>query len=115
MIFPRAGDGVPRHPSQLYQAGMEGLLLFGLMLAASRSPRLRAHFGALTGLFLAGYGLARIVGEFFREPDAFLGYLWAGATMGQILSLPMILAGTGLMAWSLRRPAERRAGSERHA
>ncbi len=98
MVFPRAGDGIPRHPSQIYQALMEGLLLFLLVFITSRSPATRARFGLLTGLFLAGYGVARTIGEFFRAPDDFLGYLWAGATMGQLLSIPMILAGLLMMA-----------------
>jgi phosphatidylglycerol:prolipoprotein diacylglycerol transferase len=101
MIFPRADD-VPRHPSQIYQALMEGLLLFLLMWVLSRRQPIRARFGLLTGIFLIGYGIARIIGEFFREPDAFLGYLWQGATMGQILCIPMILAGIGLVAYSRR-------------
>ena len=84
MIFPRAPNSLPRHPSQLYQALMEGLLLFLLVWVASRSVALRARFGFLTGLFLAGYGVARSVGELFRQPDDFLGYLWEGATMGQL-------------------------------
>jgi phosphatidylglycerol:prolipoprotein diacylglycerol transferase len=105
MIFPRDPDQIPRHPSQLYQAFMEGLLLFLLVFLCSRSERIRARFGLLTGIFLIGYGVARIIGEFFREPDPFLGYLWHGATMGQILSFPMILAGAGLAAYALRRPA----------
>jgi phosphatidylglycerol:prolipoprotein diacylglycerol transferase len=60
----------------------------------------------LTGIFLMGYGVARIIGEFFREPDPFLGYLWEGATIGQLLSLPMIVAGLGLAVWSRRRQKE---------
>jgi phosphatidylglycerol:prolipoprotein diacylglycerol transferase len=84
---------------------MEGLCLFLLVFALSRSERVRSRFGVLTGVFLIGYGVARIIGEFFREPDAFLGYLWQGATMGQILSFPMILAGAGLVAYAMRRPA----------
>jgi phosphatidylglycerol:prolipoprotein diacylglycerol transferase len=105
MIFPRDPLQVPRHPSQIYQALMEGLLLFLLVFAASRSERVRARFGLLTGIFLIGYGIARIIGELFREPDPFLGYLWHGATMGQLLSFPMILAGAALAAFALRRPA----------
>jgi phosphatidylglycerol:prolipoprotein diacylglycerol transferase len=105
MIFPRAGDGIPRHPSQIYQALMEGLLLFLLVWIASRRVELRARFGFLTGLFLAGYGVARSIGELFRQPDDFLGYLWEGATMGQLLSIPMILAGIALMV--LARPVPR--------
>ena len=96
MVFPGAGPD-PRHPSQLYQAGMEGLLL-GLLLAALCSrPAIRARLGTLTGVFLVGYGVARSVGELFRQPDAFLGFLVAGATMGQLLSVPMALAGIWLI------------------
>jgi phosphatidylglycerol:prolipoprotein diacylglycerol transferase len=96
MIFPRGGD-IPRHPSQLYQALLEGLLLFLVMLAAERRAALRDRFGVLTGVFLIGYGLARITGEFFREPDQFLGFLPGGLTMGQLLSAPMVLIGGWLM------------------
>ena len=103
MIFPAAGD-VPRHPSQLYQASMEGLLLFAVMLLAARSAAVRSRFGTLTGIFLCGYAVARIVGEVFRQPDAFLGFLVAGATMGQLLSLPMFLAGLVLIVRA--RPAQ---------
>ena len=99
MIFPRTEDLVPRHPSQIYQALLEGLLLFLVVWLFGQRPGVRARFGMLTGIFLVGYGCARIVGEFFREPDGFLGYLWAGATMGQLLSIPMILAGAGLIAY----------------
>jgi phosphatidylglycerol:prolipoprotein diacylglycerol transferase len=103
MIFPRSGDGVARHPSQIYEALMEGVLLFLLVWFFSRSLSVRSRFGMLTGIFLIGYGVARSVGEFFREPDAFLGFLWAGATMGQLLSIPMIIAGAALVAFSQRR------------
>lgn len=97
MVFPADPAQLPRHPSQLYQAGLEGLLLFVLLLALYARPSLRARPGFLGGAFLAGYGLARSVGEFFRQPDAHLGFLLAGATMGQLLSVPMILAGVVLM------------------
>jgi phosphatidylglycerol:prolipoprotein diacylglycerol transferase len=103
MIFPQAGPE-PRHPSQLYQAGMEGLLLLVLMWTLSRSAAIRARFGFLTGAFLAGYAVARSVGELFRQPDPFLGFLYAGATMGQLLSLPMLVAGVLLMVFSRPRP-----------
>jgi phosphatidylglycerol:prolipoprotein diacylglycerol transferase len=103
MIFPRSGDAVPRHPSQIYEALMEGVLLFLLVWSFSRREQVRSRFGMLTGVFLVGYGAARIVGEFYREPDSFLGFLWAGATMGQLLSIPMILAGAGLVFYSQRR------------
>jgi phosphatidylglycerol:prolipoprotein diacylglycerol transferase len=101
MIFPRA-DALPRHPSQIYQALMEGLLLFLIVFLLSRRASIRARFGVLTGVFLIGYGAARIIGELFREPDDFLGFLWFGATMGQLLSIPMLLAGLWLV---LRRRA----------
>ena len=87
-----------RHPSQLYQAGLEGLVLLAVMLLLVRSDAVRARTGMLTGVFLCGYAVARIIGEFFREPDAYLGYLYAGATMGQLLSLPMLLLGLVLVA-----------------
>ncbi len=103
MIFPTGGP-IPRHPSQIYQALMEGLILFVVLFALSRREAIRARFGLLAGVFLIGYGIARIVGEFFRQPDAFLGFLFAGATMGQILSVPMLLIGAGFIAFALRRP-----------
>ena len=96
MVFPAAGPE-PRHPSQLYQALLEGLVLFLVLFALSRREALRARFGCLTGAFLIGYGLARIVGELFRQPDVFLGYLVAGATMGQLLSVPMVICGAWLV------------------
>ena len=96
MIFPNGGP-VPRHPSQLYEALLEGLVLFLVMFVLSRQERLRARFGWLTGAFLVGYGIARTTGEFFREPDLFLGYLIGGVTMGQLLCIPMLAAGFWLM------------------
>ena len=96
MVFPNGGP-LPRHPSQLYQAFLEGVVLFVLLFTLSRRDSIRAHAGMLTGIFLTGYGLARITGEFFREPDSFLGFLWLGATMGQLLSIPMVLAGIWLI------------------
>ncbi|HYZ63388.1 MAG TPA: prolipoprotein diacylglyceryl transferase [Acetobacteraceae bacterium] len=99
MVFPQAGPE-PRHPSQLYQAGLEGLALLVILALLCRNERIRARFGTLTGVFLIGYGIARIIGEFFRQPDAFLGFLYAGITMGQLLSLPMVLAGL----WLILRP-----------
>jgi len=91
---PRAG-GVPRHPSQLYEAGLEGLVLFTALWLYSSRPR---PAGCVTGMFLALYGLFRFLVEFIREPDPQLGYLAFGwLTMGQLLSLPMILIGGGLI------------------
>jgi phosphatidylglycerol:prolipoprotein diacylglycerol transferase len=95
MVFPNGGPE-PRHPSQLYQALLEGLLLLIVMHLAWRRPDWRSRPGFLAGLFLSGYGLARFIGEFFRQPDEFLGYLWGGLTMGQALSLPLMAAGVAL-------------------
>ncbi len=102
MVFPGAGPA-PRHPSQLYQFALEGVALFVLLQVLIRQDRFRARPGFVSGAFLAGYGVARIVGEVFRQPDAHLGFLFAGATMGQVLSVPMIVAGVWLMARA--RPA----------
>ncbi|MXP62345.1 prolipoprotein diacylglyceryl transferase [Roseomonas sp. M0104] len=106
MVFPHAGPE-PRHPSQLYQAFMEGICLFVLLQVIVRIPALRARKGFTAGAFLAGYGVARIIGELFRQPDAQLGFLWGGATMGQILSVPMILAGAALMLAARPEPVQR--------
>ena len=92
MIFPNGGPE-PRHPSQLYQAALEGLVLFIVMHVLWRNEKLRHRPGTLTGAFWVGYGVFRMVGELFREPDAFLGFLIGGMTMGQLLSLPMVLFG----------------------
>ena len=99
MVFPQV-DGVPRHPSQLYEFALEGLALFALLWFFSRRQR---PLGAVSGLFLIGYGSFRFLVEFSREPDNFLGLLALGFSMGQWLSLPMIAAGVVLMAWSYRR------------
>jgi phosphatidylglycerol:prolipoprotein diacylglycerol transferase len=102
--FPRGGF-VPRHPSQLYEAALEGLVLFVVLFALARVPAVRSRPGVLSGVFLAGYGLARFAVEVFREPDPQLGFLFAGATMGQLLSLPMIAAGVIMTVWARRRPS----------
>ena len=81
------------HPSQLYEAFLEGFVLLTILMMLAQSPSIRARFGTLTGVFLMGYGFARIISEMFRQPDAFLGFLWEGITMGQVLSVPMVLAG----------------------
>jgi len=99
MLFRGAGP-LPRHPSQLYQMALEGFALFALLWWFSSRPRPRAQVSAL---FLIGYGVARFAGEFTREPDAFLGLLAFGMSMGQWLSLPMVAAGVGLFWWSRRR------------
>ena len=97
MVFPTDPTALPRHPSQLYQAGLEGVALLAVMLALFFGTRLRERAGFLTGALIAGYGVARFVGEFFRQPDAHLGYLAVDATMGQLLSLPMVAVGAWLM------------------
>ena len=101
MIFP-GSDGQPRHPSQLYEAALEGVVLFVILALAIRLGALRRP-GLTTGIFALGYGVARIISEFFRQPDPQLGYLWDGATMGQILSLPLIAAGLAFIVFALRR------------
>ena len=100
MIFPTGGP-VARHPSEIYEALLEGLVLFIVMFALSRREYLRARFGWLTGAFLIGYAIARSTGELFREPDVFLGYLIGGVTMGQLLCIPMFIVGVGLI-WRAR-------------
>jgi phosphatidylglycerol:prolipoprotein diacylglycerol transferase len=102
MVFPSVDD-LPRHPSQLYQFALEGVLLFVLLWWYSKKPRAA---GAVSALFLLGYGVARFVVEYSREPDSFLGILALGFTMGQWLSLPMIVAGAWLLWWSGRRSAD---------
>jgi phosphatidylglycerol:prolipoprotein diacylglycerol transferase len=101
IVFPGGGE-LPRHPSQLYEAGLEGLLLFAILQAAIWRGALQRP-GVVGGLFLAGYGASRAIVELFREPDAHIGFLAGGITMGQLLSLPMILAGLGLALWAARR------------
>lgn len=101
MIFPKV-DNLPRHPSQLYEFALEGLLLFTVLWLYARKRR---PVGAVSGLFLIGYGSLRFLVEFTREPDDFLGLLSLGMSMGQWLSLPMVIAGALMMAWSHRRAA----------
>lgn len=102
MVFPHGGPE-PRHPSQLYQAGLEGLALVLVLALLWRNKSIRDRRGTLAGCFLMGYGVARIIGEFFRQPDAHLGFLIGGATMGQLLSLPLIAAGAGVVWWAGKR------------
>ena len=113
MVFPNGGP-VPRHPSQLYEAVCEGLLLFLLLLLAEhRGARRRP--GIVTGLFLIGYAVARMSGELFRQPDAQLGFLVFGTTMGQLLSIPVLIAGFILIWWARRQPASTAAPQRRAA
>jgi phosphatidylglycerol:prolipoprotein diacylglycerol transferase len=100
MIFPTGGPQ-PRHPSQLYEAALEGLALFVVLGLLIRAGALRKP-GFILGAFAFGYGLARSICELFREPDVQIGYLWGGLTMGMLLSLPLILAGIVLMTMPRR-------------
>jgi phosphatidylglycerol---prolipoprotein diacylglyceryl transferase len=101
MIFPTGGP-LPRHPSQLYEAGLEGVLLFTILAVMIRFGALKRP-GLILGSFIALYGVARIIGEHFREPDPQLGFLWGGLTMGMILSAPMLIVGAILIILALRR------------
>jgi phosphatidylglycerol:prolipoprotein diacylglycerol transferase len=99
MVFPQSGSAEPRHPSQLYQFLGEGLLLFALLWWFSSRPR---PSGVVSGAFLVGYGVLRFLAEFAREPDAFLGTVLGPFTMGQLLCIPMVVAGAWLMARRVR-------------
>ncbi len=103
MVFPGAGP-LPRHPSQLYEAGLEGFVLFFVLYIAIRLGALRRP-GLAAGIFAVGYGMARIACEFFREPDPQLGFLFGGATMGMLLSLPLIAIGAVFIVLACRKPA----------
>ncbi|WP_048439931.1 prolipoprotein diacylglyceryl transferase [Caenimonas sp. SL110] len=96
MIFPHSGSMVPRHPSQVYQFLMEGVLLFIILWVYARKERKPAQVSAV---FLIGYGVFRFIAEYFREPDSHLGLLSMGLSMGQWLCVPMVLAGIGLWFW----------------
>src|SRR4029077_15232999 len=101
MVFPNGGP-LPRHPSQLYEAALEGVLLFTILAVMIRMDVLKRH-GLILGSFIAIYGIARIIGEFFREPDPQLGFLWGGLTMGMLLSVPMIIAGAVIIVVAWRK------------
>jgi phosphatidylglycerol---prolipoprotein diacylglyceryl transferase len=103
MVFPNV-DGVPRHPSQLYEFALEGVLLFAFLWWFSARSRPR---GAVSGAFLAGYGLMRFLVEYTREPDRFLGLLSLGFSMGQWLSLPMVVVGAAILIRAYRSPGAR--------
>lgn len=105
MVFPQSGEALARHPSQLYQFLLEGLLLFVLMwwwIGAKRRP-----WGQVSAAFLIGYGSLRFIAEYFREPDSFLGLLSLGMSMGQWLCVPMVLGGVALWVWAGRRKEAR--------
>ncbi|MGB4057630.1 MAG: prolipoprotein diacylglyceryl transferase [Alphaproteobacteria bacterium] len=102
VVFPRGGD-LPRHPSQIYQAGLEGFLLFLILLALLHVKAVRERPGILSAVFLIGYGVLRSIGELFREPDAHLGFILEGITMGQVLSVPVILFGIGVLYFAFKK------------
>ena len=102
MVFPQSGSLLPRHPSQLYQVALEGVLLFALLWWLARKPR---PWGVLSGAFLVGYGILRFIAEYFREPDNFLGLLSLGLSMGQWLCIPMVL--TGALIWGFAARSDR--------
>jgi len=101
MVFPNGGP-LPRHPSQLYEATLEGIVLFAILAVMIRMGALKRP-GLILGSFITIYGVARIISEFFREPDPQLGFLWGGLTMGMLLSIPMIIAGTIIIVVAWRR------------
>lgn len=101
MVFPQSGSMMPRHPSQIYQFLLEGLLLFVILWLYGRKQR---PMGQVSGAFLVGYGVFRFIAEYFREPDEFLGLLALGMSMGQWLCVPMVLAGVGLWLWAAKNP-----------
>lgn len=108
VVFPNGGP-LPRHPSQLYEAALEGLVLFLVLhILISRFDALKKP-GVVFGAFIAGYGVARTVAEFFREPDAHIGYIAGFLTMGMILSLPMVVVGLAIAWWAARRAGKAQA------
>lgn len=110
LVFPHGGS-LPRHPSQLYEAGLEGLVLFVLLAVLWHYTKLRRKPGMLAGIFLIGYATARSIVEFFREPDAQLGFLWGGATMGQLLCVPMAALGVYLVVRATNRECKAARGT----
>ena len=104
MVFPQSGSVIPRHPSQLYQFALEGMLLFVLLWWYASKPR---HTGQVSGAFLVGYGVFRFAAEFFREPDSFLGLRALNLSQGQWLSLPMIAVGVWMWLWAGRAQSTR--------
>jgi phosphatidylglycerol:prolipoprotein diacylglycerol transferase len=107
MVFPGGGP-LPRHPSQLYEAALEGLVLGAVLWFAMRAGALKRP-GLTIGIFAIGYAVARSTCEFFREPDPQLGFLWGGLTMGMLLSVPLLLTGVAFAAAALMRPPLPRA------
>jgi phosphatidylglycerol:prolipoprotein diacylglycerol transferase len=102
MVFPQSGSMLPRHPSQVYQFLLEGLLLFVLLWLYARKEH---KPGQVAAVFLVGYGTFRFIAEYFREPDDFLGLLSLGMSMGQWLCVPMVIGGIAMWFWAAGRPA----------
>jgi len=102
IVFPNGGPQ-QRHPSQIYEALLEGLLMLVILHLVWRRKSLRSKPGVLTGVFMIGYALSRMFVEMFRQPDAYLGFLIGGATMGQLLSVPMLVIGAGLIVYAHKR------------
>src|ERR1700753_524664 len=102
MVFPNGGP-IPRHPSQLYEATLEGVVLFTILAVMIRMGALKRP-GLILGSFIMIYGIAHIIGELFREPDPQLGFLWRGLTMGMLLSVPMLIGGASLIMRAWRKP-----------
>jgi phosphatidylglycerol---prolipoprotein diacylglyceryl transferase len=101
MVFPNAGP-LPRHPSQLYEASLEGVVLFAVLFMLVRAGALKRP-GTIIGAFALGYGMIRVFCELFREPDAQLGFLWQSLTMGMVLSVPLMLVGIAFIVAAQRR------------
>ncbi len=101
MVFPHGGE-LPRHPSQLYEAALEGLVLFLILFALAHNKKVRERPGIISGIFLIGYALSRITVEFFREPDVQIGFLFDYFTMGQLLCIPMIIGGLVAIGYALK-------------
>jgi len=107
MVFPNGGP-LPRHPSQLYEATLEGLVMFILLALMIRAGALKRP-GLIVGAFACYYAMARSFCEFFREPDAQLGFLWGGATMGQLLSIPLFIVGLCFIVYAMKHPLRHQA------
>lgn len=101
IIFPNSGP-LPRHPSQLYEATLEGLVLLCILFSLANFTRIRKYKGCLSGVFLIGYGISRFIVEFFREPDIQIGYIFKYFTMGQLLSIPVIILGISIVIYSIK-------------
>ncbi|HEY8191571.1 MAG TPA: prolipoprotein diacylglyceryl transferase, partial [Alphaproteobacteria bacterium] len=114
MVFPHGGP-LPRYPTQLMEAVLEGIVLAAILAVLVHMKPVRERPGIVSGVFLCGYAVFRIFVEFFREPDRQVGYLWGGATMGQVLCVPMILGGLFLIGFALIKGRHDAAGTNHQA